>query len=220
MNNVIKKIFRVSIVKTIRFNKFYFGWRGVINPRIFISKNTHIEKLEGNIVLNSQKGRIFIGFTEAGIFDKKYERSIWYNTGQIVFKGDAHFGQGSRISNSGTLTFGNNFNIRANSTIVCTKYIEFGNDCLLSWDILIMDTDFHKIYMLNDIEKKQINLPEAIKIGDKCWIGCRSLILKGVKILPGTIVAANSTITSSSHNESNVVISSKGVIKKDVVWES
>ncbi len=64
--------------------------------------------------------------------------------GIINFNGRRNIGHGSKISvgKDGILTFGQNFNITAESSIVCYNNISFGNNCLLSWDILIMDTDF------------------------------------------------------------------------------
>ena len=34
----------------------------------------------------------YFGFVDVGIFDKKYERSIWDNNGIFQFEGSAHFG--------------------------------------------------------------------------------------------------------------------------------
>ena len=64
----------------------------------------------------------------------------------------------------------------AETSIVAFTEIRFGNNCLLSWDILVMDTDFHK---LKDEFGNIINKPRPIIIGDRIWIGCRCLILKG-----------------------------------------
>ena len=48
------------------------------------------------------------------------------------------------------IVFGDNFCVTANSAIVCVSNINFGSNVLLSWDILILDTDFHKIYSIDD----------------------------------------------------------------------
>ena len=50
------------------------------------------------------------------------------------------------------------------------KSINFGDDNLLSWDILMMDTDFHKIISSDGEER---NKPSAIDVGNHVWIGCR-----------------------------------------------
>lgn len=86
----------------------------------------------------------------------------------------------------------------------------------MSWDILILDTDFHKIYSIDD--EHQINNPKKIIIGSKVWIGCRSLILKGVELKNNTIVAAASVI-SHSNTEENSIINSNRIIKNNVIWK-
>ncbi|MEO2189151.1 hypothetical protein [[Clostridium] innocuum] len=167
-------------------------------------------------MLKNKKCRVYFGFVDVGIFDKKYERSIWDNNGIFQFEGSAHFGQGTRISNSGKIVFGDNFCVTANSAIVCVSNINFGSNVLLSWDILILDTDFHKIYSIDD--EHQINNPKKIIIGSNVWIGCRSLILKGVELKNNTIVAAASVI-SHSNTEENSIINSNRIIKNNVIWK-
>ena len=43
-------------------------------------------------LLKTKKCRVYFGFVDVGIFDKKYERSIWDNNGIFQFEGSAHFG--------------------------------------------------------------------------------------------------------------------------------
>lgn len=85
--------------------------------------------------VKNKKWRVYFGFVDVGIFDKKYERSIWDNNGIFQFEDSAHFGQGTRISNSGKIVFGDNFCVTANSSIVCVSNINFGSNVLLPWDI-------------------------------------------------------------------------------------
>lgn len=75
------------------------------------------------------------------------------------------------MGDTGILEIGEDFNITAETTIVAFTKIQFGNNCLLSWDVLIMDTDFHKI---KNEHGAILNNPEPNIIGDKVWIGCRS----------------------------------------------
>ncbi|MDY3914869.1 MAG: DapH/DapD/GlmU-related protein, partial [Phocaeicola sp.] len=106
-----------------------------------------------------------------------------------------------------------------NSEIICQKEIIFGDHCLLSWDILMMDTDFHQIL---DENGQIINEPKPIVIGNHVWIGCRNTILKGVSIGDNNIISANSTITRSC-KENNCVIGGHGksleIIKRNVNWK-
>ena len=67
---------------------------------------------------------ISIGYGEVGIFDMKRSRSIWQVYGEVVFKGKANIGHGSKISvdKNGTLELGNNFKTTAESAIVSQTY--------------------------------------------------------------------------------------------------
>lgn len=72
------------------------------------------------------------------------------------------------------------------SQIKCQKKVSIGSDCAISWDVSIMDTDYHSI----DGKPKS----EEICIGNHVWIGCKSTILKGVKIGDGAVIAAGSLV--------------------------
>lgn len=160
-----------------------------------------------------------IGLHGVGIIDNKYERTIWQCKGKVIFNGNARIGSGTKLSinEGGTLIIGDKFCITGRSAIICSKSISFGNDCLLSWDILIMDTDFHNIYCPN---RRLINLPEAISIGNHVWIGCRNTILKGVTIADHIIVAAGSVLTKQFINSGCVIGNhrSEAVLKENITW--
>ena len=102
--------------------------------------------------------------------------------------------------------------------MACFKRITIGRDCLISWDVLIMDTDFHHI---EDINGKTLNDPKPVVIGDHVWCGCRCTILKGTTISSDTIIAAGSLVTHDIE-DSNCIIGGYGgnmaVIKNDVIW--
>lgn len=150
-----------------------------------------------------------------------YSRTMWQLNGTLVIKGHVCFGRGSKISvgKDGILTLGKGFMITGNSEIICQKEITFGSECLLSWNVLIMDTDFHKIFDANNVH---INLPRPIHIGNHVWIGCKNTILKGVSVADNVIVSANSIVTRNV-SEANCIIGGQGkyieVFKRNVRWE-
>ena len=81
-----------------------------------------------------------------------------------------------------------------------------------------MDTDFHQIL---DNNQNVVNKPTPIFIGNHVWIGCRTTILKGVKIADNVVIAANSTITNSI-NETNCIYGGNAkmanIIKQNINW--
>ncbi|MFV0141809.1 MULTISPECIES: acyltransferase [Empedobacter] len=217
----MKNIFKISFIKTIIFNFVYFKFSQAIKFPVIISSNFRLKSLSGkvNIPENSSFGLIKLGFGDISIFDRKLSKGIWENNGIINFKGRTNIGHGSKISVGieGKLTFGENFNITAESSIVCYNEVSFGHNCLLSWDILIMDTDFHKIYNQNN---EMINPDKSVKIGHNVWVCNKVQILKGVLIADGCIVGSN-TVVSKSLPIKNAIYSGNinSPIKENISWK-
>lgn len=74
-------------------------------------------------------------------------------------------------------------------TISCFSDIRIGHDAAIGPDVYIRDSDSHVIAG----SSRPSTLP--IVIGNHVWIGARALILKGVSIGDGAIVAAGSVVT-------------------------
>jgi acetyltransferase-like isoleucine patch superfamily enzyme len=208
--------------KTIYVNFKFLPLRKAVKLPILVSSKVWLKTYSGKIEIcgNIRSGMIKIGFGEVGIFDEKHSRSILEFSGKIIFNGAANIGHGSKISvgKDGILDIGNNFIITAESSIVCYKHIRFGASCLISWDNLFIDTDFHKII---DKENKVVNEPEEIIIEDHVWISCRCLILKGAKIKEGTIIGANTTVVNELKNKNSIYVGNPvRCIRENIVWTS
>lgn len=188
-----------SIPKTVYFNFKYFKFKDAIKFPVIVSHSVYLMRTQGKVNIQSEglrTGMIKLGFGEVGIFDGRRSRSVWNVQGTVNFKGSAAIGHGNKISveEGGVLTLGDNLIITAESAIVCRKNIDIRSDVMMSWQVQIMDSDLHDIM---DGEGRVINKDKDIVIGEKCWIGARTLILKGVDLKKGTIVAAGSILTGS-----------------------
>ena len=216
---IYKNINRINL-KSILFNFKYFDFLTALKLPVLIDRKTKLLNKQGSIILpnNIHFGMIKFGYGGA-FFDLKDKKSVWQLKGKIIFKGKASFGNGTTISvlEKSTLIIGDNFSAGSCCKILSRKQIEFGNNCLLSWNITIMDTDFHTI---ENQKNEIINSPKNIEIENNVWIGCHSTILKGVKIRNGSIVAGNSVI-SKSEERSNIIIASnrQQVIKENIQWK-
>lgn len=207
--------------KTLRFNFKYLPFRQAIKFPIVVSRHCRVRRLGGTVRIDSDihTAMIHIGFDSVGIFDNKRSRSIWENSGTVIFKGRAILGHGTKLAvgEQATLCFGTNFSVTAESSIIAFHCIEFGDNCLLSWEVLIMDTDFHGIY---SEQGTLINNVSPVLVGNNVWVGCRSTILKGVKINDGTVIAAGSVVTRSTE-ESDCIVGGNPikVLKKNIRWQ-
>lgn len=100
------------------------------------------------------------------------------------------------------------------SLIICRKRIIIGNHVTIAWGCTIYDHNSHSLDYLErrkDIEREILNIKNkvnfiidkdwttvkssTIRIEDDAWIGMNAIILKGVTIGQGAIVAAGSVVT-------------------------
>lgn len=222
--NRIKKIkselYRFSLRKNLYINFKYLPFRQAIKFPIWVSRKTLLLETSGNIKIEGRVTcrMIKFGYGKVGIFDLNRSRGVLEVIGQIIFRGKAHFGHGCKVSvgKFGKLIIGDNLHITAESSVVCHKHIEFGNNCLISWDNLVMDTDLHKI---KNEEGKILNEDIGVKFGNNIWMGCRCLVLKGSNIASGTIIAANSLLSGKNSKENCVIGGNPTrVIKENVFW--
>lgn len=219
----IATIFKINWLKTIYLNFRYFSFSEALKLPIFVYRGVRIKISKGNVAVKGDlfTGMLKIGPNGVGTIDTLTEPTIWQCEGTLTIHGKAMFGVGSRIciGQGAELSLGKDFMITGRSTIICGKRIAFGDDCLLSWDILMMDTDLHKVTVSSNGEKQVINEAQPITVGSHVWIGCRNTILKGASIPDNAVVAANSTITKS-FSEQNVIIGANNkVLKTGVSWE-
>jgi len=103
------------------------------------------------------------------------------------------------------LIIGENCFVGGRTNIVSTSEILIGDNTLISHDCYIIDTDGHSM----DAQLRRHDIPNRwkgfkdwgtvisspISIGEDVWIGPHSIVLKGVNIGRGAVVAAGSVIT-------------------------
>lgn len=208
-----------AIPKTVYFNFKYLKVKDAIKFPMIISHRVYLSKMKGKIIIDSniKFGMIKVGFGKVRIFDQSKMTCVWHLEGTIIFKGRASIGNGTKLSILGTLELGNNFIISAHSQVECRKYISFGENVLIGWDCLFMDTDGHKIL---NYDNHLMNENKEIIIGNKVWFGARSTVLKGVQISNNNVIAANSCVTHK-FSENNCIIGGypAKIIKRNIKWE-
>ncbi len=92
------------------------------------------------------------------------------------------------------LHIGNNSNIGAYSYIGCSGYIEIGSNVMISPRVSIY-AENHNTDNVTIPMKEQGVTRSFVKIEDDCWIAANSVILSGVTIGHGSVVAAGSVVT-------------------------
>ncbi len=180
-----------------------FGWQ------ISRVKNSRPVKSEG---LRTIDTRVRIG--EATIAKQaKFEIRCAIEGSRISIGSDCLINGNYVIENDkGVILIGDRSFI-GNSLFVCAEGIEIGSDVMISWGCSFIDNDGHSLNWLdrrNDVRDWKAGVENAaigglknwsvvksakIIIHDKAWVGFNTIVLKGVTIGQGAVVAAGSVVT-------------------------
>lgn len=107
----------------------------------------------------------------------------------IFFKFDGIFKPGPSIIIDHNVFIGSNteFNVR--------KFIQIKSNCLIASGVKFIDHDHG--FSKENLISKQPSVELGITINEDVWIGANAIILKGVEIHTGAIIAAGSVVTKS-----------------------
>lgn len=102
-------------------------------------------------------------------------------------------------------------------SIIAGRGVEIGEHCRIAAGVIIMDNDLHR-HSTGD--ENPVRVCKEVKIGNHCWIGFNAMIMKGVTIGDGSIIAAGSIVTKNVMERTLVAVVPARVIRENVVWEA
>lgn len=128
------------------------------------------------------------------------------NREQVKIGNNCEIGAKIHIEGNGHLSIGNYTTIRENTVISSIAGITIGNCTVISNNCIIRDHNSHptspdkrmemcKSGFYSDLWSNRYAANAPIIIDDNVWIGERAIILKGVIIGKGSIVATNAVVT-------------------------
>lgn len=111
------------------------------------------------------------------------------NLGGEIHTGNCQFYSGVRleVDEGARIEIGTGTYLNRNTLVHAAALVRIGRNCKISWDVVIMDTDMHTIPGKDSVK--------PVLIEDDVWIGCRVIVLKGVHIGCGAVIAAGSVVT-------------------------
>lgn len=124
---------------------------------------------------------------------------------------------GAKLSAWGTdqkaeIIIGDGTAIGDRTEIHAGKSVTIGSGCAISWDCCIMDRDYHKLD--SDTESYA-----PVTVGDNVWVGCNCLIMKGVNIGSGAVIAAGSVVTKDVPAGALAGGNPAKIIREKVTWK-
>ena len=114
------------------------------------------------------------------------------------------------------LKIGNNVYIGARVSFSVAKEITVGDNCYFANEITVRDNDGHPLDYLKRRANEAVpkDAVKPIKIGNDVWVGSRVLILKGVTIGDGAVIASGSIVTKDVEPFTLVGGNSAKIIKR------
>ncbi len=176
-------------IKYNNIDKFFLGSRSSI-------------LLSGNL---NMSGLSFTGNNRSSILRMDEDSSLICDGFSFSYGADVVLFKGAR------LILGKRSYTNCDCKIRCHNEITIGEDCAISHDFTVMDSDAHE---LDGIRETQ-----PVHIGNHVWIGTRVTILKGVTVGDGAVIAAGSMVTKSVPAGSLVGGVPAKVIKEKVEWK-
>lgn len=210
MKNFLK-IFRQYSLKYFILNYLNPTIKG--NGKIIPYKHASIDisnscslELSADLLINvynpkSSKKQVVFKVEDGGKVFVKGKFEIYYNCDICVFK-DAELVLGKGYMNAG-------------AQIRCTKKISIGDGAKIARNVIIMDSDSHKITY---VDGKKSCASKPVTIGEHVWIGTGAIILKGVSIGNGAIVAAGSVVTKDVPSNCIAAGNPAKIIKEKISW--
>lgn len=111
------------------------------------------------------------------------------------------------------ITVGKYSSIGDNTQIHCCNNITIGDRVLISWGVNILENYYHTTGGGDESIKSA-----PIIIENKVWIGCNAIILAGVTIGEGSVVAAGAVVTKDVTQKSLVAGNPAKVIRQTEPW--
>ncbi len=83
-------------------------------------------------------------------------------------------------------------------TLCAASAIKIGDRCLFGADVMVTDTDFHAVDVVNRryVQDWSAIPTRPVEIGNDVFIGARAIVMKGVRIGDGAVIGAGSVVTT------------------------
>jgi len=211
LNGQVKFALKINLIDYIHYNYFSKITEG--GNKIVPYRNTLFElNPTSKIILNSlfvlntykvkkSKAEMIVRMESNSTLEVNGGFSFNYGCNVFIYEGGKLI-LGSGYANSGT-------------QIRCTERIEIGKNATIAHDVVIIDSDFHTIEY-EDGSRSAKTAP--VIIGDNVWIGREAIILKGVTVGDGAVIAAHSVVTKDVPARSVVGGNPAKVIRSNVNW--
>lgn len=181
-----------------------------LRPRIWVYPNLHFSVGMGAVVTG--RGILHLGRRWEG---RRYLQSefVMASDTRLEVEGDfsIHTGCSVAVNEGAFLRLGSGyFNNRV--SVECFQRVEIGDGVAIAKGVTIRDSDVHAID-----GNPAVSAP--VVIGNHVWIGTNAIVLKGVRVGDGAVIAAGAVVTSHVPPRTLVGGVPARVLKTGILWE-
>jgi acetyltransferase-like isoleucine patch superfamily enzyme len=166
-------------------------------------------------------GRITLGSGGTkGVFDaQRCRAALWLGGGSVLHvagRSKIAYGAILRVPDDGELRIGDGVHINALCQILGGRSVSIGDDTVLGTGARILGSNDHATSQ--DGGTTWTDPWRSVVIGAGCWLGYESLVLPGVEIGDGAVVAARAVVTKDVAPGSLVGGNPARVLRTDIRW--
>jgi tetrahydrodipicolinate N-acetyltransferase len=187
----VRRLARSRETSLVSFARGALGQRLLRKRSIWVGSRTVLDGAERIEI--APGGALRIGIGDFGLTSKHDVSIVRVRPGaRLAVDGVVSLQRGVRIIvDKGELRIGARTNINGLTNILVGDGVRIGADCTFSWNVQILDHDFHTIITGGQHQ------PESapVQIGDRVWVGTGVTILKGVTIGDDAVIAAGAVVT-------------------------
>lgn len=107
------------------------------------------------------------------------------------------------VRENGIFKMGEMASLNADCKVVCHEKVEIGNNTIFGPNVLVYDHD-HVFDTQTGVKRKEY-ISSEIVIGENCWIGAGTVILRGTHIGDNCVVGAGSVVKGDYPSGSKIV---------------
>lgn len=179
---VIKLVAKVNLLKSVYYTSIF-------KTKILVGKNVKFVFRKGSMIHGT-------GVLKVGVDYFGPSNSTVLELGQLAMlevSGTVDIKKGCNIylAPKARLSIGSGTFFNQNCVVRVNSLMTFGNRCSIAWGVNIIDSDEHRL----EIGGRASKDTSPIKLKDDVWVGCNSIILKGVTLNDGCVIAAGSVVT-------------------------